>query len=128
MESISHQGRAPFNSNPNAYKIFRNVKDYGAKGDGATDDTAAIQAAINDGNRCAPGACQSTTTQPAVVYFPAGVYLVSKNIIDYYYTMIIGNPNCMPTIKALANFAASPGSIGVIDGDPYGNSGTLSYG
>lgn len=26
METIKHQGKAPFNSNPNGYKVFRNVK------------------------------------------------------------------------------------------------------
>ena len=41
-----------------------NVKEYGAKGDGTTDDTTAIQAAI-DGN---PG-CR--------IFFPKGVYVVS---------------------------------------------------
>lgn len=39
-----------------------NVLDYGAKGDGVTDDTAAIQLAINSGKR---------------VYFPAGTYILT---------------------------------------------------
>lgn len=90
-----------------------------------TDDTAAINSAISSGNRCAPGSCQSSSTTPAVVYFPAGTYMISSNIIDYYYTQIIGNPNCVPTIRAFANFSGS--GIGLIDGDPYGANG-LSYG
>jgi len=44
-----------------------NVKVYGAKGDGSTDDTAAIQAAIN--------ACH--TAGGGVVYFPEGIYVVT---------------------------------------------------
>ena len=126
MESIAHQGKAPYQSDP-AYQVFRNVKDYGAKGDGITDDTAAINLAISTGNRCAPGTCASSTTTPATVYFPPGTYVITSSIIDYYYTNIIGNPNCLPVIQASSNFAAPAGSIGMIDGDPYGANG-LSYG
>lgn len=46
------------------------VKDFGAKGDGTTDDTTAIQAAITyaqSGNGC-------------VVYMPAGIYVISDTI------------------------------------------------
>lgn len=32
LADIKHQGIAAFNSEPSAYVVFRNVKDYGAKG------------------------------------------------------------------------------------------------
>ncbi|KAH0142661.1 glycoside hydrolase family 55 protein, partial [Aureobasidium melanogenum] len=126
LEDIKHQGIAAFNPSPSTYQVFRNVKDFGAKGDGVTDDTAAIQAAISSGGRCAPGSCSSTTTTPAVVYFPAGTYMISSSIIDYYYTQMIGNPNCVPTIKASANYTGTNG-LGLIDGDKYGANG-LGFG
>lgn len=46
METIKHTGVSPF-LNDSSYTVYRNVKDFGAKGDGKTDDTAAIQAAID---------------------------------------------------------------------------------
>jgi glucan 1,3-beta-glucosidase len=88
LENVKHQGLASFNANVSSYQVFRNVKDFGAKGDGQTDDTAAIQRAITEGNRCTPGFCESTTTTPAIVYFPGGTYVISSSIIDYYYTQV----------------------------------------
>jgi hypothetical protein len=104
LEDIKHQGLASFNdgtpsngtllnnrtsfSNVTSYRVFRNVKDYGAKGDGITDDTAAINRAMTDGNRCAPSYCESSTITPAIVYFPSGTYVISRSIIDYYYTQV----------------------------------------
>lgn len=111
-EQIAHQGISAFG--PSGYQVYRNVKSYGATGNGVTDDTAAIQAAINAGARCGQG-CASSTTTPAVVYFPAGTYLISSSLIDQYYTQLIGNPNNPPVLKATAGFSG----FGLIDGDKY---------
>ncbi|CRG91076.1 hypothetical protein PISL3812_08124 [Talaromyces islandicus] len=112
LESIQHQGVSAFG--PANHTVFRNVKDYGAKGDGVTDDTAAINSAISSGGRCGEG-CFSSTLTPAIVYFPAGTYLISYPIFDYYFTEIIGNPNDLPVIKASSSFSGG----WLIDGDPY---------
>jgi hypothetical protein len=45
-----------------------NVKSFGAKGDGITDDTAAIQNAIN------------SSPLGSIIFFPAGTYMISNNI------------------------------------------------
>ncbi|KAF9044173.1 exo-beta-1,3-glucanase [Panaeolus papilionaceus] len=115
MQSIKHQGKAPFNPNPSSYKVFRNVKDYGAVGDGVHDDTAAINQAIRDQNRCGDGTCKSSTVSPAVVFFPKGTYLVSAPIIPYYYTQLIGDAKTPPTLLASSSFVG----MAVIDADPY---------
>ena len=52
---------------------WQNVKDFGAVGDGITDDTAAIQAALN--------ALKDTTNNPwSVLYFPAGTYRITQEL------------------------------------------------
>ncbi|KAK4238969.1 pectate lyase superfamily protein-domain-containing protein [Achaetomium macrosporum] len=122
LSSIQRQGAAAFNDDK-SYKVFRNVKDYGAKGDGSTDDTAAINAAISDGNRCGQG-CSSQTTTPALVYFPPGTYVVSKPIVPFYYTQLVGDAVSLPTLKAAAGFSG----MAVIDADPYNNDGRYEFG
>jgi hypothetical protein len=46
LSQISHQGTSPFLSDSSEYVVYRNVRDFGAKGDGSTDDSAAFNAAI----------------------------------------------------------------------------------
>ncbi|KAG8724705.1 hypothetical protein FRC09_015401 [Ceratobasidium sp. 395] len=114
MQTITRRGGSPYNSNPSGYKVFRNVKDYGARGDGVTDDTAAINRAISDGNRCGNG-CHSSTVSPGLIYFPSGTYLVSSPIIPFYYTAVVGDAKNPPTLLAAAGFSG----MAVIDADPY---------
>ena len=120
LASIQRQGTSAFGDS--AYKIYRNVQDFGAKGDGSTDDTAAINNAISSGNRCGQG-CDSSTVTPALVYFPPGTYIVSKPIIQYYYTQLVGDAITLPTIKGAAGFQG----IALIDSDPYDDTGANWY-
>ncbi|KZF24126.1 glycoside hydrolase family 55 protein [Xylona heveae TC161] len=121
VANIQRQGTVAY-SGGSSYPIYRNVMDYGAKGDGSTDDTNAINLAISTGNRCGHG-CDSSTVTPAIVYFPPGTYIVSSPIIQYYYTQFIGDALNIPTIKAAATFSG----IAVIDADPYDNTGNNWY-
>ncbi|KAK1758033.1 pectate lyase superfamily protein-domain-containing protein [Echria macrotheca] len=124
MEDIRHQGIAPFNPYK-AYPVFRSVKEFGAKGDGVTDDTAAINAAISTGGRCIGYQCVGTTTTPAIVYFPPGTYLITSSIIDYYYTQLIGDPNDMPVIKGAPTFQSR--YMGLLESNPYQDNGHLNF-
>ncbi|KAF8310396.1 beta-1,3-glucanase [Clavulina sp. PMI_390] len=122
LQTITHQGTSAYNSAPASYPVYRNVKDYGAKGDGTTDDTAAINAAITAGSRCGQG-CASSTLSPALVFFPSGTYVVSTPIVALYYTALVGDKKNMPTLKASSSFSG----IAVIDADPYLAGGANMY-
>ncbi|KAH8816524.1 pectate lyase superfamily protein-domain-containing protein [Xylogone sp. PMI_703] len=117
MEGVDHLGTQPLGGD-SSYKVWRNVKDYGAAGDGVTDDTDAINRAISEGDRCGSN-CESSSVKGALVYFPAGTYLVTSTIISMYNTQLVGNPNSVPTIKAAASFVG----LGVISSDVYYDNG-----
>lgn len=55
---------------PDRLAYIKNVKDFGARGDGVTDDWAAIMAAFN----------WTTSTTKGTIFFPPGTYLVSQPI------------------------------------------------
>ncbi|EIW85955.1 glycoside hydrolase family 55 protein [Coniophora puteana RWD-64-598 SS2] len=115
LQNMKHQGTSAFNADPSSYAVYRNVQDYGAKGDGSTDDTAAIMSAMTDGGRCGDVSCASSTLTPAILYFPSGTYVVSSALSQYYYTQMVGDARNPPTLKASAGFSG----FAVIDSDPY---------
>ncbi|KAF5669029.1 beta-1,3 exoglucanase [Fusarium heterosporum] len=124
LEEIDHLGTSPYYPDK-LYPVFRNVKDYGAVGDGVTDDTAAINAAISAGSRCNSGVCKGSTISPATVYIPSGTYLISDSIMDLYYTQIVGDPTDRPIIKASTSFPEN--TFGLIDSNLYLPGGSLSW-
>ncbi|HTV54025.1 MAG TPA: glycosyl hydrolase family 28-related protein, partial [Terriglobia bacterium] len=66
-----------------------NVKAYGATGNGTTDDTAAIQAAID-------------AAGPGTVYFPAGTYRYSSVHIFHVSTSLVGAGSNATTLRQTA--------------------------
>jgi len=59
---------------PDRLAEIKNVKDFGAKGDGVTDDSAAIQAAVN----------WTTGANRGTIYFPIGNYILNSSITFNY--------------------------------------------
>jgi hypothetical protein len=55
-------------NNDGTHKFWFDVKEYGAVGDGVTDDSTAIQAAIN------------AMTSGGILYFPAGTYKITGTL------------------------------------------------
>lgn len=85
-----------------------NVKDYGAKGDGVTDDTAAIQAAIN--------AAEASTAGYGTIYFPPGTYMTKKLSLPAP-CILEGDAMSLPVLKWIA------GETGNMIEDDKDNSG-----
>lgn len=97
----AREGISPFLVDGHDYKVFRNVKDFGAKGDGETDDTDAFNRAITDQSRMGGGkGAGGTTGQPALIYIPPGTYVISSVVQLFIDTQVIGDAINPPTIKA----------------------------
>lgn len=83
-----------------------NVKDFGAVGDGTTDDKTAIQNALND-----------ISSSGGAVYFPPGDYVVSGPLVPKSRTLMYGthtprwdatsNPAAATKIRCRSNFTGA---------------------
>lgn len=91
-----------------------NVKSYGAAGDGSTDDTTAIQTAIN-----------ALSSNGGVVYFPAGSYKVTSTItVNIAGVTLRGNNRWSTTIY----YYGSGDCIRMFSSIGYGNGAFTSGG
>jgi hypothetical protein len=84
------------------------VRDFGAKGDGITDDTAAIQLAIN---QLYLNKINSTNTATRKnLKFPAGTYIVNTTIYVPSYAVLTGD-GIDKTVIQFNNSAGTPGPV-----------------
>ncbi|KAL8626631.1 hypothetical protein Q9189_007672 [Teloschistes chrysophthalmus] len=119
------RGYAPYAGNIN-YPVYRNVKSYQAAGDGKTDDTAALQDAINSDGNGGNRYKNEVTTRPAQVFVPGGTYILTRKLDMRLNTIVVGDPNDMPVFKASSNFKDTV----MIDGNDFatdGASGTTNF-
>jgi hypothetical protein len=105
---------------PDRLAEITNVKDYGALGDGTTDDTVAIQAALNAayGSPSSPnGGTEPGYYRNRPVFFPAGKYIISSplRLRSVHGAHIFGAGRFTTTIRN----AAANGSVFVTNGCQY---------
>lgn len=97
--------------------IVINVVSYGASGDGSTDDTSAVQDAID----AAEALVASAEGQPVTVYFPAGQYLVDPLYVGSSNVTLAGD-GAATIIRRKAATVTNTDSIGAINF--HGSSGS----
>lgn len=78
-----------------------NVKDFGAKGDGVTDDTASIQAALNAASVFRGDILENAMNYVQnCVFFPSGIYIISDTLFVGEGTTVFGASQSSSIIKA----------------------------
>jgi hypothetical protein len=97
------------------------VKDFGAVGDGVTDDTAAIQAAIDSLDL-------ATGTGDNIIHIPSGNYLVTDTLTIGVYTAIRGAGGYSAALNSKITFSPTTAKSLFVAGGPLGTVGTFRQG
>ncbi len=113
------------------FPSWKSVKEFGAKGDGSTDDAAAIGKALK--------ALKNTNAKTwNVLYFPAGTYMIGQPVYytdrvndDYTGLRIVGEDPATTLIKCMDTFPVATGGVAQgamvrLDGT-YGNICRISF-
>ena len=139
FDTITSKSGIPFNKTsnkpldeamlPSIKRIF-DVKDYGALGNNSTDDTTAIQSALNACNSAGGG----------TVFFPKGTYITNPNtgLIVYSNTIIRSDGSAIIKVKNATNLDGNLLRIEnrtnvrveniSLDGNKVGQTGSTNYG
>ena len=76
-----------------------------------TDDTAAIQAAFD--YQQGGGDDSGLAATPAIVYLPPGTYLISDTLVLWFYSHLLGNALCPPTLLLAPSTPGFSGAYGL---------------
>ncbi|KAF1966841.1 putative exo-beta-1,3-glucanase [Bimuria novae-zelandiae CBS 107.79] len=127
MDQQDHTGNArgfaPFLGNFFTYQTWRNVQSYGARGDGSGDQTEAIQNALNDDSRGGTRYQGPLGAQPAHVFIPSGTYQLGSKLDLRKGTIIMGDPNNPPVLKAAPGFSGDT----LIDGHDFASAPETNF-
>lgn len=100
---------------------YANVKQFDAKGDNSTDDTAAIQRALDE--IYSDSADQDDTRARRTIFFPAGIYKITSALTIPPYAHLVGEG---PDKTIISNSGAT-NAVAVTeddDGNGFGSIGT----
>lgn len=110
--SVLYSGDAETNYPSNIVaKYARNVRTFGAKGDGVTDDTQAFIQALQSGRHVSGGG-----VSPQTIYVPPGRYVISSTLLVWSNTSFVGEWTDPPTLILAPN---SPGFTDATNPQPF---------
>lgn len=103
MKTITGDVSPPNNSHKSLNSIYLNVKDFGAVGDGVTDDTKVIQDLINSliGSSVYNGV---GAYGGGTIFLPKGTYLLSSPLQLYSKINLIGDDETATNLRTSDNF------------------------